>query len=200
MCCCGCRIAPGLRLPLQSSQASWQLSTHPTLRLLRVRRSLPPQTALSIKNCDILSHLFTTGLKCSQSQCVIEFPLSVSPWNSSQECDTQHLTMKYRTPPISLALFWVLSTGDCPASGDVSNLGLASGCDSCHGSGGQGYKTFPPIDRLGRQGFIEALHAFKENRRSTTVMDRIAKGYTDHEIERLADIYSSGSASYKRQK
>jgi cytochrome c553 len=63
----------------------------------------------------------------------------------------------------------------------------ASSCSGCHAAAGPS-----PIPRLvGRNAaeIVAALQDFKAGRRPTTVMDRIAKGFTDDEIAAIARWY-----------
>jgi cytochrome c553 len=43
----------------------------------------------------------------------------------------------------------------------------------------------------GRTDIAEAMAAFKLGARPATIMDRIAKGFTDNEIHALADWYAA---------
>jgi cytochrome c553 len=50
-----------------------------------------------------------------------------------------------------------------------------------------------PVARLAgldRAAIVRALQDFKSGRRAATVMDRIAKGFTDAEIEAIAAWYA----------
>jgi sulfide dehydrogenase cytochrome subunit len=51
--------------------------------------------------------------------------------------------------------------------------------------------TIPSINQLSADAIVAALKAFKSGERPGTVMDRIAKGYTDEEIQRIADYFQS---------
>ncbi|MEE8500011.1 MAG: c-type cytochrome [Kiloniellales bacterium] len=72
------------------------------------------------------------------------------------------------------------------ASGAV----LANTCFSCHGTDGKSVGAMPTI--AGKTaGFIaEKLKAFKSGQLEATVMNRIAKGFSDAEIEALAKFFS----------
>ena len=69
---------------------------------------------------------------------------------------------------------------------------LANACAACHGSEGssQGPAT-PSIAGVSPDYFIDAMEAFKEGERPATIMDRIAKGYDEEQIELMAKYFSS---------
>lgn len=69
---------------------------------------------------------------------------------------------------------------------------MAGGCANCHGTDGRLAGSVPPL--AGRdQAFLESrLLAFKhEEVPGTTIMDRIAKGFSDEELAALAEHYAS---------
>jgi len=68
---------------------------------------------------------------------------------------------------------------------------LANPCAGCHGMDGVSAGTIPSINQLSADAIVAALKAFKSGERPGTVMDRIAKGYTDEEIQRIADYFQS---------
>jgi sulfide dehydrogenase cytochrome subunit len=73
-------------------------------------------------------------------------------------------------------------------STDVSIL--ASTCAGCHGSNFNGSGPIPGL-RGQQQAYIgNQLQAFKVGARPATVMNRLAKGYTDDEIIALAEHFS----------
>ncbi|MFN3880921.1 MAG: c-type cytochrome [Nitrincola lacisaponensis] len=69
---------------------------------------------------------------------------------------------------------------------------LAAACANCHGTDGKLADAIPAI--AGRPVMVlEAqLQAFKQGLQpNTTVMDRIAKGYTDAELSALANYFAN---------
>ena len=68
---------------------------------------------------------------------------------------------------------------------------LANTCAGCHGTNGSSVgPASPTIAGISREYFIETMHAYKEGKRPATIMSRIAKGYSDSEIELMADFFS----------
>lgn len=68
---------------------------------------------------------------------------------------------------------------------------LTNTCFSCHGTDGHSAGAMPSIAGKEYEYVVEALLEFKGGEREATVMDRIAKGFTDDEIESLARYFSS---------
>jgi sulfide dehydrogenase cytochrome subunit len=75
-----------------------------------------------------------------------------------------------------------------------SGAQLANGCTACHGVEGRSISAIPGL--AGRPGdeLVELLKAYRAQQRPATIMNRIARGYTDDEIAALAAYFSSVSA------
>ena len=84
----------------------------------------------------------------------------------------------------------LLSTGN-PQAADLRAAILANPCAGCHGMDGVSTGTIPSINQLSADAIVAALKAYKSGERPGTVMNRIAKGYTDEEIQRIADYFHS---------
>ncbi|WP_185961463.1 c-type cytochrome [Telmatospirillum sp. J64-1] len=63
---------------------------------------------------------------------------------------------------------------------------LADTCAGCHGPDGNSTGAIPAIRGQDAQAIEQALLAFKSEAREGSVMNRIAKGYTDDEIALIA--------------
>jgi cytochrome c553 len=68
---------------------------------------------------------------------------------------------------------------------------VAEGCVACHGPGGRGSGTVPPLAGRDAADLAAAMAAFRANERPATIMNRIARGYTEAEIT-AATVYFSG--------
>jgi len=74
---------------------------------------------------------------------------------------------------------------------------LASGCAICHGPGGKpatGSQLGALAGRKARD-IVDAMHAFKTGQRPATVMHQISKGYSDAEIEAMAQWFAAQGLS-----
>jgi sulfide dehydrogenase cytochrome subunit len=68
---------------------------------------------------------------------------------------------------------------------------LAHQCFVCHGTNGVGAGKIPELRDLDKDDIMESLNGFKSGSEKSTIMDRHAKGYSDKEIEMLADYFVS---------
>ena len=63
---------------------------------------------------------------------------------------------------------------------------LSITCTGCHGPEGHSPGPMPSLYGRSAESVAEILVEFKHDRRPATVMGRIAKGFSDEEIQRLA--------------
>ena len=86
-----------------------------------------------------------------------------------------------------LCLAWPIAGASETANGPF----LAEACASCHGAswGGQG----PIADLRGydHEAFVRTWEEFRSDERPATIMNRIARGYSEAEVSALADFFSS---------
>lgn len=69
---------------------------------------------------------------------------------------------------------------------------FATTCFQCHGSEGKyAGGTIPPLAGYPRDVMVQQLKDFKYGKRPATIMDRHMKGYTDAEIEAIADYIAT---------
>jgi cytochrome c553 len=86
-------------------------------------------------------------------------------------------------PTLVLLLAGIALAADAPPG--------ASACSGCHPAG-SGVDT--PVKRLRGQDaaqIVAAVQEFRSGARAATVMDRIAKGFTDDEIKAIAAWYAA---------
>jgi sulfide dehydrogenase cytochrome subunit len=68
---------------------------------------------------------------------------------------------------------------------------LANSCAGCHGThGGSAGPTMPSLASQSKVAIVEAMKKFKSGARPSTVMGRLAKGYSDAEIDMLGEYFS----------
>jgi len=64
-------------------------------------------------------------------------------------------------------------------------------CAGCHGTNGNSNgPAIPTLAGASRDYIIEVMEGFKSGERVSTIMGRIARGYSKEEIERIADFFS----------
>ena len=72
---------------------------------------------------------------------------------------------------------------------------LAANCANCHGTNGVAKGAMPSLAGQNRERLVEAFRAFRDGKRPATVMHQIAKGYTDPQLEAIADYFASQKAA-----
>jgi cytochrome c553 len=63
---------------------------------------------------------------------------------------------------------------------------LVNACATCHGPDGRSQGAIPSINSLSKENFVAAMRAFQTGERQGTVMNRIAKGLDETDIEAVA--------------
>jgi sulfide dehydrogenase cytochrome subunit len=79
---------------------------------------------------------------------------------------------------------------------DVTSLrvrSLAATCASCHGTDGHAVdaSAVPGLAGLPASALVDRLKAYKSGSVPSTVMQQIAKGYSDEQIEQLAAYFAA---------
>jgi len=88
----------------------------------------------------------------------------------------------------------LLCGGQAAAQGAPSG---ALSCSGCHGPAGGGGPV-PSLAGRPAQEIVTALMQFRAGERAATVMDRIAKGFTDDEIRAIAEWFAGGGGQAAR--
>ena len=67
----------------------------------------------------------------------------------------------------------------------------AASCTGCHPASARVASPVPRLAGLERAAIVRALREFRAGQRPATVMDRIARGFTDDEIQAIAAWYAA---------
>jgi len=69
---------------------------------------------------------------------------------------------------------------------------MAASCAQCHGTDGRSApgSAVPALAGMPRDQLATQLKAFKTGSRPSTVMGQLAKGFSDAQLEQLADYFS----------
>lgn len=81
-------------------------------------------------------------------------------------------------------------------AGRHADAALALACFSCHDSTGRYGDAIPALD-ASRAQLRNALLAYKHDLNGTAVMNRISRGFSDDELDRIA-AYVAGNAEARR--
>jgi cytochrome subunit of sulfide dehydrogenase len=77
------------------------------------------------------------------------------------------------------------------AQDDAAGRSLAASCANCHGTEGRSATTeVASLAGLPKDYLIAQMRAFRDGTRPATVMQQLAKGYSDAQIELVADYFS----------
>ena len=72
---------------------------------------------------------------------------------------------------------------------------LSASCEGCHGTNGRSPGTIPAISGRSADYLMKAFSGFKSGEREATVMGRHVKGYTDEELQLIADYLAQQKAA-----
>jgi sulfide dehydrogenase cytochrome subunit len=67
----------------------------------------------------------------------------------------------------------------------------AASCSGCHPASTRVPSPVPRLVGLDRAAIVRAMQDFRSGQRAATVMDRLAKGFTDDEIQAIAAWYAT---------
>ncbi len=65
----------------------------------------------------------------------------------------------------------------------------AAGCFNCHGPNGKSAGVNDAIDDLSVRKFMKKMKKFKKKGSDATIMDRITRGYTNEELQLMAEQF-----------
>jgi len=90
-----------------------------------------------------------------------------------------------------LAAALALAAAAAHAQDNAVARSLAATCASCHGTEGRSVTTeVPSLAGLPKEQIVAQMKAFRDGTRPATVMPQLAKGYSDAQIELVADYFS----------
>lgn len=95
--------------------------------------------------------------------------------------------MKRLAPLFAASLFALSAQGHANEDLRFDPEAMAWLCAPCHGTMGRElYESMPGIAGLNPDFFTKIMIDFREGRQATTIMDRVARGFTDTEINAMA--------------
>ncbi|MCX7897940.1 MAG: c-type cytochrome [Rhodocyclaceae bacterium] len=78
---------------------------------------------------------------------------------------------------------------------------LSNACAGCHGTyGGSAGPSMPSLAGHSKTAIVEAMKKFKSGERPSSIMGRLAKGYTDQQIELMGEYFSKQKIHFTNQK
>ena len=68
---------------------------------------------------------------------------------------------------------------------------LAATCANCHGTNGKSVGASESLAGEPKEKLLRKLHEFRSGEKPSTVMQQIASGYTDAQLELIASYFST---------
>jgi cytochrome subunit of sulfide dehydrogenase len=90
-----------------------------------------------------------------------------------------------------LALLLAGAAASAAAAENTDGRNWAAPCTGCHGTNGHSAGGIPSIAGLDKALIVNLMQEFKAGKRAATVMHQHAKGYTDVQIERIAEFFAA---------
>lgn len=92
--------------------------------------------------------------------------------------------------------------GACaPATAGPNAEAMAATCAACHGPAGSSLgPAIPTIASLSTDYFVMSMKDYRDGKRPATVMDRIARGYSDDDIAGMAKYFQKQKFARRPQK
>jgi cytochrome c553 len=97
--------------------------------------------------------------------------------------------MKYRKIALAVSLLGLASAAY--ADNHTLNRNMAAACASCHGTNGNSVGGMDPLAGMPKAELIKKMSDFRSGAKPATVMHQLAKGYTDQQIEMIANFYAA---------
>ena len=74
-----------------------------------------------------------------------------------------------------------------------ANLGrdVAANCATCHGTDGKSRGPVPSLAGQDKAYIVQQVKDFRDGKRPSTIMQQLAKGYTDAEIDAAAAYFAA---------
>jgi cytochrome c553 len=69
--------------------------------------------------------------------------------------------------------------------------GLAATCANCHGTDGRSVGAVPGLAGFDRAYMMQQMQDFKAGKRAATIMNQLAKGLSDVQIEQIAVYFAA---------
>jgi cytochrome c553 len=93
--------------------------------------------------------------------------------------------------PLAGAAAWAQAGPAIPANAAY----LAANCANCHGTTGNAKGAMPSLAGQQKNFIVEQMRAFRDGKRPATIMHQLAKGYTDPQIDAIAEFFSRQPAA-----
>jgi cytochrome c553 len=93
----------------------------------------------------------------------------------------------------ALAALSFSSLAQAPAAAPIDARAaayLAANCANCHGTQGKAVGAMPSLAGQPKATIVDAMRAFRDGKRPATIMHQLSRGYSDAQIEAIAEHFS----------
>ena len=98
--------------------------------------------------------------------------------------------MNIKSLTIGVSALLTISAVSMPATADMATGDImANTCYSCHGTDGVSAGSMPTIAGKSQKFIAKSMKDFRSDKRKGTVMNRIAKGFSEAEIQALSKSF-----------
>ena len=85
---------------------------------------------------------------------------------------------------------WAAALAQAGADAATPTRVLAANCANCHGTTGDAQGAMPSLAGQSKSVIVNQMKAFRDGKRPATIMHQLAKGYTDQQVELIAEFFS----------
>jgi len=101
------------------------------------------------------------------------------------------VTASVRIALLAILVNWATLTA--AAAQNVQGRDWSGACTGCHGTEGRSAGAIPAIAGIDKAKFVELMTAFRNGSRQTTIMQQLASGLSEEQIDALGDYFASRS-------
>lgn len=99
--------------------------------------------------------------------------------------------MRYRSTALLCSLLAMAATASAQAPDPNQARAIAASCAGCHGTNGAAQGAMPVLAGQTKAELVRKMQDFKTGRTPATVMQQLAKGYSDEQIELAAAWFAT---------
>jgi cytochrome c553 len=101
------------------------------------------------------------------------------------------LSHTFKTLP-AVAMFFALVISSATAQAQSLQIKqLAASCAACHGTDGYSVGGMASLAGQSKNSIIEKMAGYKNGKIDATIMHQLSKGYSDEQIEKIAEYFAS---------
>ncbi|MEN8131977.1 MAG: cytochrome C [Pseudomonadota bacterium] len=96
-----------------------------------------------------------------------------------------------KKPTIWIAMLFAMVMVVPAAAKPIPSSTLSNNCAGCHGTYGRSTEPMPIIAGLSKAYFSRVMRQYQTGKRPSTIMGRLARGYSESELDDMAAFFAS---------